>query len=457
MNEEKSTSVNQSKFKQEIGVFGGASMVAGIMIGSGIFYLGSLVLIRTGMNQGLSLICWVVAGIVSLLGGLCFAELGTSMPQAGGVPVYLTKAYHPILGFLSGFNQGIIIGPASNAGLAIAMFTALSTFVELSDTQIKIFAIALVVALTAVNYFGAKFGNIINNVSMVAKLIPIALIILAAIFVGGVSPDLSISVSSEATGSTGVIGLIAFGTVASLWAYDGWGTVNNITEEMKNPARDLPRALVIGIGGVTVLYTLFNYCLYRVLPMEKISELIGSGDLYMGTAAAESLFGTAGLVIVGAGMIIAILGSLNGCMLGFPRVYYAMAEEGHFFKTFSKTHPKYKTPTSCIILQGVLTIVLIVFRSLSEITNLVVFAGLLFNILTAFSVIVMRKRFPDMERPFKVPLYPVIPILSSLLFLALSINTLVEDLVTSLIGFIVIIIGALIYFAFEKKNSGSKA
>lgn len=209
--------------------------------------------------------------------------------------------------------------------------------------------------------------------------------------------------------------------------------------------------MIIGIGGVTVIYTLFNFCLYRVLTPDQISQLIGSGDLYLGTAAAQVLFGTAGLIVVGIGMIISIFGSLSGCMLGFPRVYYAMAEEGHFFQVFAKTHPKYQTPATSIILQGALTILLIVVRSLSQLTNLVVFSGLLFNILTSFSVIVMRKRFPDMERPFKVPLYPIVPILSSLLFLALAINTLIEDPITSVIGFSVTAIGILIYLAFDRR------
>lgn len=172
----KKTESGNSKFKQEIGVFGGVSIIGGIMVGSGIFYLGSYVLQRTGMSIGLALLCWIIGGFISLLGGLCFAELGASRPVAGGVVVYLNEAYHPIVGFMSGFCSWLLSGAGSIAAMAIALPTALKTFFNISEGSIKVIAVSLIIILTIYNYFGVKKASILQNISMVAKLIPIAII-----------------------------------------------------------------------------------------------------------------------------------------------------------------------------------------------------------------------------------------------------------------------------------------
>ena len=441
----------KTEFKREIGVFGGVSIIGGIMIGSGIFYLGSYVLMRTGMSQGMALLCWIIGGLVSLLGGLCFAELGASMPKAGGMTVYLNEAYHPLVGFLNGFSSWIIGGPGSIAGLAIALPTALRTFVPgLTDTWVKVIAIALTVALTAYNYFGVKVGSILQNVSMVAKLIPIGIILVAALVAGQVSPDLSLAPKVAMDNSLGAFGAIAFAVVATLWAYEGWTNLNTVTEEVKNPKRNLPLALIIAIGGITVLYTLFNFAIYRVLPLEQISEMIGNENYFLGTEVAKTILGNAGATIVTAGMIISIFGSLNGCILAFPRMYYAMAEEGHFFRSFKKLHPKYKIPHVPLIVQGVISIVLIVFRSLDQLTNLVIFTGMLYNFLTVLAVPILRKKYPDIERPYKLWGYPVTVIIAALLFLGLVVNTFFDDPVSAFMGMGVVVVGVVLYFVFDR-------
>ncbi len=159
----------KTEFKREIGVFGGVSIIGGIMVGSGIFYLGSYVIQRTAMNLGLALICWIIGGLISLMGGLCYAELGAAMPRAGGRTLYLNEAYHPIVGFLSGFTDWLIGGPGSVAAIAIALPTALRSFFQISDTGIKVFAIVLILGLTVYNCFGVKLASVLQNVSMVAK------------------------------------------------------------------------------------------------------------------------------------------------------------------------------------------------------------------------------------------------------------------------------------------------
>ena len=175
----------KTEFKREVGVFGGVSLLGGIMIGSGIFYIGSYVMMRTGMSQGLSLLAWIIGGIVCLLGGLCLAELGTAMPKAGGMTVYLNEAYHPIVGFLCGFSSWLLGGPGSIAGIAIALPTAMRTFFDLSDFSIKMIAVILILGLTVYNYLGIKQGSVLQNITMVAKLVPIVIILVAVLFWAG--------------------------------------------------------------------------------------------------------------------------------------------------------------------------------------------------------------------------------------------------------------------------------
>ena len=438
-------------FKKEIGVFGGISIIGGIMIGSGIFYLGSYVLERTQMSMGLALLCWIIGGLVSILGGLCFAELGACDPKSGGMVVYMNKAYHPSVGYSFGFTSWLISGSGSIAALAIALPTALANFFDLSEMGVKIVAIILIIALTAYNCFGIKLGSMLQNVSMVAKLIPIAIILFAGLFLGKQSPDLSLMPADGSEVSFGgMLGMIAFATVATLWAYEGWTNLNPVAEEMKNPGRDLPRALILGIGAITILYTLFNFAIYRVLPAEQVTSLIGDGDLYLGTHVAKTIFGGAGGGLILATQLIAIFGSLNGMIIAFPRYYYEMAEDGHFFKNHG-TLNKYGVPQVALISQAVISVVLVLLRNLDQLTSLVVFAGMVYNVLVILAVIIYRKKFPEMDRPYKAWGYPVTVVIAVVLFAALMINTLVEDPKTALIGLIVPIIGVGCWYLFDKK------
>lgn len=443
----------QTEFKREIGVFGGVSIIGGIMIGSGIFYLGSYVLQRTGMNSGLALICWVIAGIISLFGGLCYAELGTAMPKAGGRVVYLNEAFHPVVGFTAGFTDWLVGGPGSIAAVAIALMGVLKSFFEISEFGIKMGAIVLIVALTAYNLVGVKIASIVQSLSMVAKLVPVGIVMLVALFVGKVSPDLSLGQAGDyaAANDTSIIGMIAIAVVASLWAYEGWTNLNTVAEEIKNPKRNLPLALIIGIGGVTVLYTLFNFAIMKVLPHEEIVAMINAEDLYLGTAVAEKVLGSAGAIVVSIGMILAMFGTANGMVLAQPRMYYAMAEEGHFFKSFAKLHPKYKVPYAPIIVQGVLSIALVLMRNLDQLTNLVVVVAMIYNALVILAVPILRKKYPNIERPYKVWFYPLSVIITALIFIGLIIISAIEDPVNGALGLSVPLIGAVVYYIFDAK------
>ncbi|MGB4440395.1 MAG: APC family permease [Sedimentibacter sp.] len=263
------------------------------------------------------------------------------------------------------------IAMVPSAAVAIALPTALKTFFDISDVTIKAIAIALIIALTIYNYFGVKKASMLQNVSMVAKLIPIALIMFGALIFGKQSPDLSlVPADGSALTFSSMIGMIAFATVATLWAYEGWTNLNTVAEEMKDPKKNLPLSLVIAIGSIMVLYTLFNFSIYRVIPHNEIVTMINDGNYYLGTEVAKRIFGNIGGTIVLVGMMISMFGCLNGMILTFPRSYYAMSVEGHFFKAIGKMHPKYKIPHVSLMVQCFIAICLVLLRKLDQLTSM---------------------------------------------------------------------------------------
>lgn len=453
-NEKKNDPQHTVGFRKDIGLFGGVSLVAGMVIGSGVYYLGAYVLDRTGMNIGLALLCWIIGGIVSILGGLCFAELGASMPVAGGQTVYLSRAYKPVLGFINGFNLFLINGSGSTAALAIAGATAFAGVVSMSGLTIKIIAIALIVIFTIANLFGVKGASYFQNFTMVFRLLPLALIIIFGLTMGKETPDLSISSAFESTsGLSGAISLIAFATFATLWAYEGWTNMNGVAEELKNPRKNLPLAIIISLGGITLLYTIFNFAIYKVIPADQIAAMISEDNLYLGSEVAKRLMGNFGYSLVLAGMIVGVIGTLNGGILVFPRSYYAMAKEGYFPKSFAKLNGR-GVPANAIIASSIVAIILVCLRNLDQLISLVIFVQAILNMLTVIAVPICRKKYPGIERPYKVWGGMPTIVITVILFAVLLINQLITDPLNSLIGLIIPLVGVLVYLYFKKKNAG---
>lgn len=441
----------ETELSREISLFGGVNILIGIMVGSGIFYLGSYVFMFAGNSQGLALLAWVVGGIVTLISGLCYAELGAMMPKAGGSYVYLREAYGKSIAFMSGFSSFILGSSGSIAALALAFATILNNFIPIPENTQKAVAITVILLLTVVNYFGVKFGSWIQNLFTVAKLIPILIILGLGLFLGKETPNLSLSVGSS-TNIMGLISMVAMGVVATLWAYEGWTNLNNVSEELKNPKRNLPRALIIAILFVMGLYVLFNFAIYRVLSFSEIVTLIGEGKLFLGTAVANRLLGGFGGTLVTIGMLISVFGATNGCVMVFPRIYYAMAKDGLFFRQIGEINPRTKTPANAILISALISIILIFFRNLNQLTSLVVLQGLIFNGLIFFSVIIFRKTLPTIERPYRVWGYPLIPILATLVMIGLLVNTLMtSDINNSFLSLLIPAIAYLIY-RFIPKN-----
>ena len=451
----KQNNLSGGKLKKELGLFSGVSLVAGMTIGSGIYYLGSYVLERVHMSMGMALVCWLVGGIVSILGGLCFAELGAEMPVTGGLTTYLSKAYHPMLGFINGFSGFLLTCSGSIAALALAAVTPFAEQFGLTDWTVKLIAIAIIVLFTLLNLRGVKHAAVFQNFSMVARVVPLALIIFIGIFFGTQSPNLSPATAFEGgkAGLVDAIKLIGYATFASLWAYEGWTNLNTVAGEMKKPRRDIPLAIIISMGAITLIYTLFNLAIYRVIPADEVNSLIAGGNLYLGTETATRVMGQFGKWIVLIGMTIGIIGTVNGDCLVFPRTYYAMAKGGYFFKDLGDVNDK-GVPAKAVLASSAMSIVLVLFNSLQTLTDWLITVSALINLLAVIAVLIFRKKFPEMERPYKVWGGVPVIILTILCFVVLLVNNFVSDPITSLKGLIIIAVCVPVYYVFRKLNGG---
>lgn len=442
--------------KKELGVFSGISLVAGMTIGSGIYYLGSYVLERVNMSMGMALVCWIVGGIVSILGGLCFAELGAEMPVTGGMTTYLAKAYHPLAGFVNGFSGFLLTASGSIASLALAAATPFQEEFAFSEPVTKAIAIGLIVLFTIINLRGIKTAAAIQNISMVLRLVPLVLVIVLGVFAGKSQPDLSLATAfTTDTPPTffNIVKVIGYATFASLWAYEGWTNLNTVAGEMKRPKRDLPLAIIISMGGIMLIYTLFNFAVYRIIPQAEVNSMIADGNIYLGKTAAFNVMGNFGKWIVLIGMAVGIVGTVNGDCLVFPRTYYAMARGGFFFKKCGEVNDK-GVPAFAIIASSAMSIILVLFNSLQQLTDWLVTVSALLNLMAIFAVLIFRKKYPDMERPYKVWGGVPVIILTCLLFVVLLVNNFVEDPLTSAKGLIIIALCIPFYYIFRKLNGG---
>ena len=448
--------MSQETLKREITLFGGISILSGIMVGSGIFFVGSYVLMRTDFSPGAALLAWLLGGIITLFYGLIYAELGTMMPKAGGYYLYLREAYGKPVAFMSGFTNFILASSGSIAALAIAFGLVLSNITAVTlgvsspgSVQILIGA-SLIVGLSVLNFFGVRLSTNVMKVFLVLKAVPIAIILSGGLFLGEQSVDLSLSLGGESIFS--FLSVIGFAVIATFWAYEGWTNLNNVAGEIKNPSRNLPLSLIISIGSITVIYVLYNYSLLNVLSIGEIQTLIGNDEIYLGIDATMQIFGSVGMYLVMGTMLISIFGALNASIMAFPRVYYAMSKDGLLFDKFTHVNPTYNTPTYAIIGSGVMGIILLVF-GLDDLISLVAFGGLVFNTLIFIGLFIFRKRMPDAPRPYKVWGYPVLPALTIGITVLLLVALFIESIIPSLIGTGVIVMSLPIYYLIEKWRS----
>ena len=447
---------NSPKLDRKLGLFDSTMMVVGIVIGSGIFMTTGL-MADALPSVSLILIVWLLGGLQMLAGALTYAELGAAMPKAGGQYVYLREAYGSLPAFLFGWVAFIAYLTGTNAAIAVAVAEHLGSFYPSISTHNivigfdyfsisggQIFAISLILILSFINYLGILFGKWIQNVFTILKIGSILFFALAGLFIStGNHIDFSINPTSMSIGS--ILTGMGIALVAVTWTVGGWEYVTFAAGEIKNPKKNLPLALIIGTVVILVLYIMINIAYLKVLPMDSLI-----GELKVGEATAKSLYGPgiAGAFVVV--VIISMFGSLNGNILVGPRISYAMAKDKLFFSKAAEVHPKFHTPGNAIMIQGVWASVLALSGTFEEIITLVVFVNFMMWIAASSTVFVLRKKQPELERPYKVWGYPYVPAFFIIFSSAIMINTFFESPQQSLMGIGLTLLGIPAYLYWKK-------
>jgi APA family basic amino acid/polyamine antiporter len=441
------------------------SIVIGTVIGSGVFLVPSTMIRSTGSVPLLFLI-WVIAGLLSLFGALTYAELAAAMPEAGGEYVFLRAAYSPFWGFLYGWTQFWVGKSGSIATLAAGFYVYLTAFVPYLSTPIcvlpwhigpggslleihygQLVAIALILCLCAVNYIGVRSGGNLQIVVTAVKMLLIAGIIVAGLIAGvafgrGDPAHFAASLGAK----TGIAGFFV-AIVSALWAYDGWNNVSMVSSEIRSPQRNLPLALILGTAAVIVTYLLVNLAYFYVLsPAQVASSHRVAADMI------SSVYGSTAASAVTIAVIISILAAINGSILSGARVPYAMARDRLFFHYASSVHPRFQTPGNAMILLCGWACILVLSGWYDDLYNFVIFGEWILYLLTALSVFVLRRKNPDLPRPYRVVGYPLVPVLFTTSALLLLSYTFYNRPRESLMGLSLMSLGVPFYFYWRSKK-----
>jgi len=425
-----------------LGLGQAAAIVVGIMIGSAIFIVPAEITREVGSARAAVLV-WLVAGVLSLFGALSFAELAAMMPQAGGQYVYLREAYGPLVSFLCGWMFFLIQQSGGIATLAVGFARFLGGAHPLPAWQQKAAAIAAVAVLTGINYRGVRQGGWVQTVFTGLNAGTIVALVVLGCVLGRGSPGPSVSLPQP----SGMAFFSSFGVamVAAFWAYEGWNNVTFAAGEVKRPERTLPLALILGTSFVMVIYVLINLVYYHVLTASEVA-----GSPRVAADAAVRILGSQGSRLVSIAVIIAVLGSTNGSILAGARVYYAMAKDGLFFRWCAAVHPRFRTPHLSLVVQGVWSAFLVLLAGYEELFTFTVFAAWIFYALTAYAVIVLRRKRPELPRPYRVMGYPLVPLGFVLAAAWFIMNTLVERPVEAGVGCMIVAAGVPVYWLWKR-------
>ena len=436
-----------------------ASIVVGSILGTGIFLKTSTMATLVG-SPWMVIVIWIVAGLLSLAGALAYAELGSIMPDAGGEYVYLKEGYGDMWAFLYGWMRFWIGSPGSIAAYAVGAMTFMSGAIDLSIVGGKVSAsIIVIIIFSSINCLSVAFGGRLNSIMTGLKIFMI-LGIAAGIFFGGEGAGFH-HLNETAPGFTGFAGWAAFGsaTLAALWAYDGWNNLPMIGGEIKNPQRNIPLSLGLGMLVILAIYAVANLAYFYALPFAEI--ISSNSDAYpdalpVATKAAMTFMGEAGVTLLSAAFVFSALGAMNGGIMTGARVPYAMAKDGLFFKQLANVNDATLVPVSAVIIQGVVSMLLALSGTFDQLTNYVVFSAWIFYAMVTGVVFVMRKKRPDAPRAYKAVGYPVVPFIFIVLATLLLINTVFESPRESLIGLAFILSGIPVFFIFRKLNKAEE-
>ncbi len=451
-----------AELKRVLGLWSAVAIVVGTVIGSGIFLVPRTMVHHVGSVEWVFAV-WVVGGLLSLAGALTYAELAAMLPEAGGEYVYLNEAYGPVWGYLYGWTQMWVAKSGSIATLATGFFYYLANFWPgLEQVWIRVpligengapleiragqfFAMFLIMGLAALNYFGVRVGGNVQVVVTVAKVALIGFVIVAGLFFAPAHAVASSVIQSDAATSITLTGFVA-ALVAALWAYDGWNNVGMVASEVRDPRRNLPLALIWGTFAVIGIYILANLAYFHVLSAAEVGVT--------NRVAAEMMrriLGTGGANAVAVAAMISIFAALNGSILTGSRVPYAMARDGLFFRSFARVHPAFHTPGISILGLSAWAAIVVLSGRYDQLLTFVIFASWLLYGMTTAAVFVLRRKRPDLDRPYKTFGYPVVPALFVIAALLIEVVTLMNSPRESVLGIVLIAAGLPFYFFWKRR------
>lgn len=435
------------KLQKNLGLSAALSTVIGMVIGGGVFFKPQAVYTLTGGAPGLGMIAWVIAGIITIAAGLTAAEISAAIPKTGGMMVYIEEIYGRKLGVLTGWMQCILFFPATIAALAVMFGSQSAGLIGNQNLAIPI-TLGTILLISVLNTVSSKTSGIIQTVATVAKLLPLILIIIFGFIKGGGNNSITTPLVGNGISMGSVIGQLL---IAILFAYDGWINVGAIAGEMKNPGKDLPTAIVGGLTFVMAVYIVINVAYLWVLPASELATYDSPAS-----AVAEVIFGPMGGKIITVGILISVFGAINGYLLTGPRILYTLGQQKsipgyRYFGTLSKSG----VPAAATYIMGIISALYALSGQFNLLTDLSMFAIWSFYVLTFIGVILLRKNQPDLARPYKVPLYPVIPIIAIAGGLFVVINQLLfagmENTLISLGGVIITLIGLPLFSLAQKQ------
>jgi APA family basic amino acid/polyamine antiporter len=437
-----------TKLAKELTLYGLIMVAIGSCIGSGIFVTPSQI---AGLvpSAGLILGVWALGGLVTLTGALTFGELGSLFPKAGGIYVFLKEAYGGWLGFLYGWAYLLIITSGSIAVLSLAFAYYLSFFIPMGQAGKLMTGIIVIITVTTLNIFRAKFGEIFSNIFTGLKLVGILIIIGVGLFYG--SSNLSFQNFSLGFGSNSSLSGFGVALVGVLFSYGGWQHASFLAGETKNPARNVPIAMITGALIVIVIYLLVNVSYMFLMPVSQIAS-----SQKVAAEAISTVLPFGGMLVAGI-IAISTLGTIGIYTLSAPRIYYAMADDGLFFKKIADVHPKFQTPVNAIIAQSAWSIVLLLFwGTFEDLITYTVSVEWIFFTLAAAGIFIFRKKMKNADRPYKTFGYPVTP----LIFIGINTwfvtNIMINKPLHMAIGFGFLILGVPFYLFFRKRNAEAR-
>jgi APA family basic amino acid/polyamine antiporter len=471
------TPQSQTEFVKAISRLDATALVVGSMIGSGIFIVSAEIL-REVHSPGLLLVVWTLSGVVTLMGALTYGELAAMFPGAGGQYVYLREGISPLFGYLYGWTLFVVIQTGTIAAVAVAFarFTAVfwpglgpDVFLgatvhvppPIGDIAVglspqRLFAVASVAVLTWINVRGVKTAAIIQTSLTTIKTAAVAALILLGLSAGRHAAALAANFGENFWATAGAavgLGTIGAAMVGSLFAMDAWNNVGFAGSELRQPERDLPFAMGAGVLIVTLLYLLANVAYLNVLPASAIAN---APQDRVGTAALQAMLGDPGLKLMAAAIMISTFGCNNGLILSGARVYYAMARDDLFFSSAGLLHPRYRTPAVALIVQAIWTSVLCLSGTYTQLLNFVIFAALVFYMLTTAGLFALRVKRPSAPRPVRAPGYPWLPALYLLLTGVIALDLLTQDTTRtySALGLGLVLLGVPVYFGWRAMVRG---